>query len=473
MRCIWSLLVALVSGAVSLAADPVEGWGLRPVKRPAPPEPNAAGKAWAKTDIDRFIWAKLTDKGLAPSPAADPRALVRRVYFDLIGLPPPPEVVEAFAKNPTDDAYTRIVDDLLASPHHGERWARHWLDIARYGESDGFERNAPRTTAWHYRDWVIRSLNGDLPYDRFAKMQLAGDALTPGEPDGVKATGFLVAGIHNTVLGSNKVMQDTARQDELEDVIGTVGQTFLGLTVQCARCHDHKFDPVTQVDYYRLAAALGGVTHGERPAMSAKVEATRKALAAEADDLSGKLAALEAAVRVRVREKWAAAKKPAAVIEPLARWSFAKDASDESGKLNGELLAGAKVERGRLILDGKGFVRTTPLAADLTAKTLEVWAVVPDLTQRGGGLIVVETSTGGGVRRGRVRRTTTEEVGGREQQLPPHVRGGGRGRDRDRPTGTCRHRVRRRRVDHTVPRRSAVWRDVHAERLRTAAVRGG
>ncbi len=382
-----ALLVALLTFGTCTAAEPAEGWALRPVKRPEVPKGTA-------NPVDAFVLARLEKEGLKPAPPADPRTLLRRVSFDLTGLPPSPEAIDAFAKNPTDAAYARIVDDLLASPQYGERWARHWLDVARYGESDGFERNAPRPHAWHYRDWVVRALNADMPYDRFAKMQIAGDVLHPNDPDGVKATGFLVAGIHNTVLGANKIANETARQDELEDVIATIGQTFLGLTVQCARCHDHKFDPVSQADYYRLAAALGGVNHGDRAVTSPAAEATRKKLTAESAEVAGRIAAIEAAARDRVRAKTAGEKRPAMANSPIARWAFTRDAADENGKLTGELVGGAKVERGRLILDGKGHVRTAPLAADLTAKTLEVWAVVPDLTHRGGGLMTVETGTG-------------------------------------------------------------------------------
>ncbi|MEO2092346.1 MAG: DUF1549 domain-containing protein, partial [Gemmataceae bacterium] len=186
------LLILLAFGASAVAADPAEGWALRPVKRPDVPKGTA-------NPVDAFVLARLEKEGLKPAPPAAPRTLLRRVHFDLTGLPPSPEAIDAFARNPTDAAYAKIVDDLLASPQYGERWARHWLDVARYGESDGFERNAPRPNAWHYRDWVIRALNADMPYDRFVKMQVAGDVLHPNDPDGAKATGFLVAGIHNTV----------------------------------------------------------------------------------------------------------------------------------------------------------------------------------------------------------------------------------------------------------------------------------
>lgn len=376
----------LLVAPLALADDP---WSLKPVKRPDPPKLDAAGQKWAKTPIDAFIWAKLAEKKLTPNGPADPRSLIRRVYFDLTGLPPTPEQIDAFAKNPSDEAYAKIVDELLASPQYGERWARHWLDVVRYGESDGFERNAPRPTAWHYRDWVIKALNADMPFDQFAKLQLAGDVLDP-DGDGMKATGFLVAGIHNTVLGANAVARATARQDELEDIVAAVGQTFLGLSVQCARCHDHKFDPVTMTDYYRLTAALGGVTHGERT----RIPAIRAKLTTERDAVTARLATVEASVRERVRAKAADGKTPLAA-PPLARWSFDKDATDSVGKLHGELKGGAKVASGRLVLDGKGaFVQTALLTTDLTEKTLEAWVLLPDLSTRGGGIITVEVSSG-------------------------------------------------------------------------------
>ena len=162
-------------------------WSLQPVKRPAVPEV-ANPKVESHNAIDAFVLAKLRDKGLSPSPAADRRTLIRRVTFDLTGLPPTPEEVEAFVKDDAPDAYEKLVDRLLASPHYGERWARHWLDVVRYGETDGFERNKPRPNAWHYRDWVIRALNADLPYDEFVRLQLAGDVLKPNDADAVKAT---------------------------------------------------------------------------------------------------------------------------------------------------------------------------------------------------------------------------------------------------------------------------------------------
>ena len=213
--------------------------------------------------IDAFIRSRLAKEGLAPSKPASPGVLVRRLHFDLLGLPPAPGVVAEFARDPSPAAYRELVDSLLASPHYGERWARHWLDVARYGESNGFEYNEARRNAWPYRDWVIKAFNDDMPYDEFARMQLAGDILKPGK-DGTAAVGFLVAGTHNTVLGASDQMKRQARQEELEEIGGTVTQGFLGLTVHCARCHDHKTDPIPNNEYYRVAAALAGVRHGTR-----------------------------------------------------------------------------------------------------------------------------------------------------------------------------------------------------------------
>ena len=228
----------------------------RPVLADAPPR-------WQQHPIDAFVLRRLRQKGLEPSAQAPPRALVRRLAFDLTGLPPRQESVDRFSAEPTDANWGNIVDELLASPRYGERWARHWLDVARYGESNGFEYNEPRRDAWPYRDWVIRAFNEDMPFDRFARLQIAGDGLVGGE-EGAAAVGFLVAGVHNTVLPANPVLKRQARQDELEEIVGTVTQAFLGLTVHCARCHDHKVDPIPTEDYYRVASSLAGVTHGRR-----------------------------------------------------------------------------------------------------------------------------------------------------------------------------------------------------------------
>ncbi|QEH38566.1 Planctomycete cytochrome C [Aquisphaera giovannonii] len=237
-------------------------WSLQPVSRPTPP----GTRRPAPHPIDAFVLHRLEASDLGYEPRADRRTLIRRLAFDLTGLPPTPGEVAAFEADARPDAYERLVDRLLASPRHGVRWARPWLDLARYGESNGFEFDEFRPNAWRYRDWVVDALNRDVPYDEFIRLQVAGDVLRPDDPSAIEATGFLVAGAFDTP-GQNQqseAMRRVVRQDELEDVVGTVGQAFLGITVQCARCHDHKFDPVTATDYYRLSSALSGVRHGER-----------------------------------------------------------------------------------------------------------------------------------------------------------------------------------------------------------------
>ena len=245
-------------------ADPRAWWSLKPIVKPAVPSPGGLPAGWAANPVDRFIFSKLAEKGLAPSPEADRRTLCRRLYFDLTGLPPGPEAMDAFAADASPDATAKLTDRLLASPAYGERWARHWLDVVHYGESDGFEYDKMRPTAWRYRDWVIQALNADLPFNEFARLQIAGDVLKPDAPEAVAATGFLVAGAHDGLMPNGEIMRAIMRQDELEDIVSVVSQTFLGLTVNCARCHDHKFDPILQKDYYRLASALAGVKRGER-----------------------------------------------------------------------------------------------------------------------------------------------------------------------------------------------------------------
>jgi hypothetical protein len=239
-------------------------WSFRPVRSVSPPDVRNA--SWPRNEIDRFVLAKLEEAGLGPAPEADRRTLIRRLSFDLTGLPPSPEEVEAFVTDDDPLAYERLVDRLLASPHYGERWGRHWLDVVRFGESQGFERNKIRDNAWRYRDWVVSAFNRDLPYDEFVRLQIAGDVLKPGDRDALIATGYHVCGTWDQVahLEGSAGMQKAARQDHLEDLVATLGQTYLGLTVNCARCHDHKFDPISQREYYQIASLLSGVTQREK-----------------------------------------------------------------------------------------------------------------------------------------------------------------------------------------------------------------
>jgi Protein of unknown function (DUF1553)/Protein of unknown function (DUF1549)/Planctomycete cytochrome C len=273
-----ALLHAWIEGGAHWSSDPidpfrvttdkragVDWWALQSVVKPT--IPSAGKSSWGQNPIDAFILAKLRAKGLSPSPPADRGALIRRLSFDLLGLPPTPSEVVAFVHDDSPDAYDKLVNRYLDSSRYGVRWARHWLDVVRFGESNGFEHDEFRPNAWPYRDWVVDALNGDMRYDEFARLQLAGDLLHAEDPESLAATGFLVAGSYDSVgqTQQSEAMRKVVRQDEMEDIVGTVGQTFLGLTVQCARCHDHKFDPVRQVEYYRLVAALSGVRHGERP----------------------------------------------------------------------------------------------------------------------------------------------------------------------------------------------------------------
>ena len=191
------------------------------------------------------------------------------------------------------NAYEKLVDRLLDSPHYGERWGRHWLDVVHFGESNGFEYNQPRNNAWPYRNWVIRALNDDMPYDEFVRQQIAGDVLAP-DSGGAIAVACLVTGPHNTTKPSNDTMRKTMRQDEMEDMIAMVNQAFLGMTTNCARCHDHKFDPISSRDYYSMASALAGVEFGERNVpLDEKTVKTAARLKTQIQEFQGQLATLE------------------------------------------------------------------------------------------------------------------------------------------------------------------------------------
>src|SRR5688572_11694647 len=247
MTRLW--LMILLAPCVQ-AADR-DHWAFRPLRNVAPPAVNDAG--WVRTPTDQFILAALEAKGLKPSPMASPRALARRISYDLIGLPP----TKAYSAT--------LIDDLLASPHYGERWARHWLDVARYADSNGQEGDQDRPTAFHYRDFVIRALNEDLPYDTFLRWQLAGDELEPDNPLAIAATGFIVAGPHTVLDVPMEEEKVRNRFNELDDMIATTGSAMLGLTLACARCHDHKYDAIPTRDYYRMLSAFNGGNRAEVP----------------------------------------------------------------------------------------------------------------------------------------------------------------------------------------------------------------
>ena len=223
-------------------------WAFQPIAHRAVPKPKMA--AWVRNPIDAFILQKLETKGLKPSPTASRRELIRRVSYDLIGLPPTPEEVTAFEADRSPDAYEKLVDRLLASPHYGEKWGRHWLDLVRYAETNSYERDNPKPNITKYRDYVIRAFNEDKPYDRFIKEQLAGDEMPAPSTDALTATAYYRLGIWDDEPADVK----QAEFDDLDDLVTTTGQAFLGLTLDCARCHDHKLDPIPQKDYYRFAS---------------------------------------------------------------------------------------------------------------------------------------------------------------------------------------------------------------------------
>ena len=241
-------------------------WSLQPIEAPVIP---TAGGDWARNAIDRFVAAKLAEKGLTHAEEADRRTLIRRLTYDLHGLPPTPEEIDAFVEDPAADAYEQLVERLLASPRYGERWGRHWLDVAHYGESHGYDKDKPRRNAWPYRDYVIDAFNTDKPYERFVREQLAGDILYPGDPNGLIATGFIAAGPWDFV-GHSELREGTkdkkiVRNLDRDDMVAATMSTFSSLTVHCARCHDHKFDPIKQEDYYSLQAVFAGVERAEQP----------------------------------------------------------------------------------------------------------------------------------------------------------------------------------------------------------------
>lgn len=276
-----------------------EWWSFQPVIRPCVPQVSPGD--WVRNEVDHFILETLQREGLTPSAAADRRTLIRRVTYDLIGLPPTPEETAAFLGDDSAGAYERLVDRLLASPRYGERWARHWLDTVHFGETHGYDKDKTRPNAWPYRDYVIRSFNQDKPYSRFVEEQIAGDILYPDDPDGVLALGFLAAGpwdfVGHVELPESKTDGLIARYNDRDDMIMTTMSTFQSLTVHCARCHDHKFDPIPQEEYYGLQAVFAGIDRADRwfdhdPVAFVK----RKKLLAEKQELSARQETLQARV---------------------------------------------------------------------------------------------------------------------------------------------------------------------------------
>jgi len=285
---------------VTLQARSAEGkpwWSLAPLERPTVPQPTADA-GWARTPIDSFVLEKLAAAGLKPAPEADRSTLIRRLTYDLHGLPPTPAEVAAFVDDPDPLAYEKLVDRLLAAPRYGERWARHWLDVVHFGESHGYDKDKKRNHAWPYRDYVIGALNDDRPYSQFVAEQVAGDILRPGELEGVVATGFITAGPWDFV-GHVELREGTAdklktRAIDRDDMVATTMSTFNSLTAHCARCHDHPFDPIPQAEYYQLQAVFAGVDRGDRNCDSPELKQQRAELTAQRDTARQKVDAAKA-----------------------------------------------------------------------------------------------------------------------------------------------------------------------------------
>ncbi len=324
-------------------------WSLQPVQRPVPP-PDVSGTA--RNPIDGFVHERLRARGLHPAPPADRRTLIRRVTFDLIGLPPTPEEIDAFVSDPAADAYENVVDRLLASPHFGERWARHWMDVVHFAETHGHDQDVPREHAWPYRDYLIESFNTDKPYGRFVAEQIAGDVLFPDDPRATVALGFLAAGPWDE-SSLRDIREDTLDRKagqylDRDDMVGTVGLAFLSTTVQCARCHDHKFDPISQKEYYGLQAVLAGVDRANRPydadpqvrakrlALLQRKQALQAGPASVADllhDPANRAAVAAWEKRARDADAWR-------ILEPVAFTSA--EGSTLTKQADGSLLAGGK-----------------------------------------------------------------------------------------------------------------------------------
>ncbi len=311
---------ALAACAASLlaAADPPLGhppsagskyWAFSSPESPDVPQPTAA---WVRTPIDVFVWKGLHDTNIEPSPDATRERLLRRVYLDLTGLPPTPEQASSFLEDRSPHAYDRLVESLLASPHYGERWAQKWLDVVRFADTDGFERDGYREHGWRYRDYVVQSFNEDKPYDRFIQEQVAGDELFPGSEAALVATGFHGAGPRHVISGNQD--KEEARQEVVMEMALGVGQALLGLTVQCARCHDHKFDPISQKDYYRLEAFFGATGLKDVPTASGdEISSHERAVASHeaiVEPINHRLDEIEAPYKKVVRDRKRAALEP-------------------------------------------------------------------------------------------------------------------------------------------------------------------
>ncbi|MDC0144927.1 DUF1549 domain-containing protein, partial [Verrucomicrobia bacterium] len=276
-------------------------WSLKPLKRPPLNKPASAEKTWLSNPIDHFIRVKQLEHGLQPSPEADALTLIRRLTFDLTGPPPTPTEIELFkaaAQKDRNTAIEQLADRLLASPHYGERWGRHWLDVVKYADTCGYDKDKLRPNAWPYRDYIIRSFNEGKPYARFVQEQIAGDALFPGTTDGILGLGFIAAGpwdfIGHVEVPESKIDGRVARHIDRDEMVSNTINTFTSTTIQCARCHDHKFDPFTQKHYYSLQSVFAAVDRADRAyGVNPEITTKKANLTKRISGLNKQLAAIE------------------------------------------------------------------------------------------------------------------------------------------------------------------------------------
>jgi multidrug efflux pump subunit AcrA (membrane-fusion protein) len=332
-------LACLTFAAAVSGAEKSPWWSLQPI-RPKVAVPGSA--------VDYYIDAKLKEKGLTPAPPADARTLIRRLYFDLTGLPPAPEEVEeftaAYTTNGSYTAYETLVDKLLASPRYGERWARHWLDVVHYGDTHGYDKDQPRPNAWPYRDYVIRAFNEDKPYTRFVQEQIAGDTLFPNTRDGIEALGFIAAGpwdlIGHAEVPETKVDGKIARHLDRDDMVANTMSTFCSMTVHCAQCHDHKFDPISIEDYYNLQSVFAALDRADRsydtdPAVAGQrsaLESERNMWLAKTDALQAKAKLLAGDALTALDKTIASLRRPAGSMAAQYGWHSAIEPSPDTVK---------------------------------------------------------------------------------------------------------------------------------------------
>ena len=391
----WVAAGAPYPAALVAANDKPKSWAFTAITQPN--VPIIRTRTASTNPIDDFVLSGLAAKRLKMAPPADRATLLRRVVLDLTGLPPTPEMLKLFLADKRPDAYARLVDRLLASPDYGERYARHWLDVARFGESHGYEYDNLRENAWPFRDYVVNAFNRDLPYDRFLQEQIAGDAGVSPDERGIVATGFLVAGPMDEA-GKNAPglqVRQRAREEELEDIVSVVSQTCFALTVNCARCHDHKFDPIPQQDFYKIRAALTGVQPGER---NIPAPVPSSAILQQISDINRQLEQVGNSIAIAsepFRPTGSGAKQSQASPQPKLRWTFDGGPDDAAVTHGSELLGGARIQGGRLELPvGNASFKSRAIPIGLASKTLETWVQLSTLNQAAGSALTTQSLNG-------------------------------------------------------------------------------